>query len=57
MQVDRQNAIKLLEEIEKRRKEEQFIGAAKLLEQIDEVEKEKLFELERKDQENLQMQR
>ncbi|CAG5123982.1 unnamed protein product, partial [Candidula unifasciata] len=56
MEVDRQNALKLYEEIEKRRKEEQLIGAAKLLEQIDEVEKEKLFELERKDQENLQMQ-
>uniref|UniRef100_A0A0B7A4H8 Cilia- and flagella-associated protein 45 n=1 Tax=Arion vulgaris TaxID=1028688 RepID=A0A0B7A4H8_9EUPU len=57
MEVDRQNAIKLYEEIEKRKKEEQLLGAAKLLEQIDEIEQEKLLELERKDQENLQMQR
>ncbi|CAL1526482.1 unnamed protein product [Lymnaea stagnalis] len=57
MEVDRQNAIKIYEEIEQRRKEEQLLGAAKLLEQIDENEKEKIFELERKDQENLQMQR
>ncbi|KAI8775303.1 cilia- and flagella-associated protein 45 [Biomphalaria glabrata] len=57
MEVDRANAIKIYEEIEKKRKEEQLLGAAKLLEQIDENEKDKLFELERKDQENLQMQR
>lgn len=32
-------------------------GAAKLLDQITENENERLFELERKDQENIQMQR
>ncbi|RUS83915.1 hypothetical protein EGW08_008329 [Elysia chlorotica] len=57
MEVDRQNAIKIHEEIEKKRKEEQLLGAAKLMEQIDENEQERLFELERKDQENIQMQR
>ena len=34
-----------------------FPGAAKLLDQITENEQERLFELERKDQENIQMQR
>ena len=34
-----------------------FVGAAKLLDQITENEQERLFELERKDQENIQMQR
>lgn len=57
MEVDRQNAIGITEEIEKKRKEEQLIGAAKLMEQIDENEQERLFELERKDQENMQMQK
>jgi len=57
MEVDRQNAIVVTEEIEKKRKEEQLLGAAKLMEQIDENEQERLFELERKDQENIQMQR
>lgn len=57
MEVDRQNAIAVQEEIEKKRKEEQLLGAAKLMEQIDENEQERLFELERKDQENIQMQR
>ena len=47
----------MTEEIEKKRKEEQLLGAAKLMEQIDENEQERLFELERKDQENIQMQR
>lgn len=57
MEVDRQNAIKIQEEIEKKRKEERLLGAAKLLDQITENEQERLFELERKDQENIQMQR
>lgn len=57
MEVDRQNALKINEEIEKQRKEGQLLGAAKLMEQIDENEQERLFELERKDQENIQMQR
>ncbi|KAL8592950.1 hypothetical protein ACOMHN_050777 [Nucella lapillus] len=57
MEVDRQAAINIQEEIEKRRKDEQLMGAAKLMEQIHENEQERLFELERKDQENIQMQR
>ncbi|KAK6173521.1 hypothetical protein SNE40_016954 [Patella caerulea] len=57
MEVDRQNGILIQEEIEKRRKEEQLIGAAKLMEQIQENEQEHLFELERKDQENMHMQK
>lgn len=57
MEVDRQTGIKVQEEIEKKRKEERFLGAAKLLEQIQENEQERLFELERKDQENIQMQK
>ena len=57
MEVDRQNAIKIQEEIEKRRKEERLMGAAKLLDQIQENEQERLFDLERKDQENIQMQK
>lgn len=57
MEVDRQNAIKIQEEIELKRKDERFLGAAKLLDQIRENEEEQLFELERKDQENVQMQK
>lgn len=57
MEVDRQAAIEIQEEIEKKRKDEQLMGAAKLMEQIHENEQERLFELERKDQENIQMQR
>ena len=34
-----------------------MLGAAKLLDQIQENEQERLFELERKDQENIQMQK
>lgn len=56
MEVDRQAAIKIQEEIERQRKDEQLMGAAKLMEQIHENEQERLFELERKDQENIQMQ-
>ncbi|XP_076438329.1 cilia- and flagella-associated protein 45-like isoform X2 [Babylonia areolata] len=57
MEVDRQAAIEVQEEVEKKRKDEQLMGAAKLMEQIHENEQERLFELERKDQENIQMQR
>lgn len=57
MEVDRQNAITIQEEIEKKRKEERLLGAAKLLDQIQENEQERLFDLERKDQENIQMQK
>ncbi|XP_046342077.1 cilia- and flagella-associated protein 45-like isoform X2 [Haliotis rufescens] len=57
MEVDRQNAIRIQEEIERKKKDDQLIGAAKLMEQIQENEQERLFELERKDQENIQMQK
>ena len=57
MQVDRQASIRIQEEIERQRKDEQLMGAAKLMEQIHENEQERLFELERKDQENIQMQK
>nr|KAG5688919.1 hypothetical protein BaRGS_014904 [Batillaria attramentaria] len=57
MEVDRQAAIRIQEEIERQRRDEQLMGAAKLMEQIHENEQERLFELERKDQENIQMQR
>lgn len=57
MEVDRQNSIKIQEEIEKRRKEERYHGAVKILDQISENEQDRLFELERKDQENIQMQK
>jgi hypothetical protein len=57
MEVDRQNAIAIQEEIEKKRKGERLLGAAKLLDQIQENEQERLFDLERKDQENIQMQK
>lgn len=57
MEVDRQSSIRIQEEIERQRKDEQLMGAAKLMEQIHENEQERLFELERKDQENIQMQR
>ncbi|XP_033758480.1 cilia- and flagella-associated protein 45-like isoform X2 [Pecten maximus] len=57
MEVDRQNAIKIQEEIEKQRKGERYLGAAKLLDQIQENEESRLFDLERKDMENVQMQK
>ena len=43
--------------MEARRKDEQLTGAAKLMGQIQENEQERLFELERKDQENILMQK
>ena len=57
MEVDRQNAITIQEVIEGKRKEERLFGAAKLLDQIQENEQSRLFDLERKDQENIEMQK
>ncbi|XP_041373036.1 cilia- and flagella-associated protein 45-like [Gigantopelta aegis] len=57
MEVDRQNAIVVQEEIERRRRDDKLFGAGKLLEQIEENEQSRLFELEKKDQENVQMQK
>ena len=34
MEVDRQSSIKIQEEIERKRKDEQLVGAAKLMEQV-----------------------
>jgi len=39
MEIDRQNAIVVEEEIEKKRKEEKLVGAMKIMEQIEENEK------------------
>jgi len=39
MEVDRQNAIVIEEEIERKRKEEKLVGAMKIMEQIEENEK------------------
>lgn len=57
MEIDRVNSIKMQEEIERKRREERLVGATQILEQIAENEQERLFELERKDQENIQMQK
>ena len=57
MEVDRLNAIRMQEEIERKRREERLVGATQILEQIADNEQERLFELERKDQENIQMQK
>jgi len=39
MEIDRQNAILMEEEIEKKRKEEKLVGAMKIMEQIEDNEK------------------
>lgn len=39
MEIDRQNAIVVEEEIEKKRKEEKLVGAMQIMEQIEENEK------------------
>lgn len=55
MEVDRMNALRIEEEIERKRKEERLIGAMKIMEQIEENEQDRLLDLERKDQENRTM--
>merc|ERR1711976_28877 len=57
MEADRVNAIKIEEEIERKRKEERLLGAMKVMEQIQENEQERLLDIERKDQENRMMQK
>jgi len=52
MEADRQRALQVQEEIEKKRRDERLLGAMKIMEQINENEQERLLELERKDQEN-----
>lgn len=47
MEIDRLNAIRIEEEIERKRKEEKLIGAMKIMEQIEENEKVSfLFEID-----------
>ncbi|XP_002738957.1 cilia- and flagella-associated protein 45-like [Saccoglossus kowalevskii] len=55
MEVDRQNALKLQEEIESQRKEERLAGKHVILTQIAEREEERLLDQEKKDQEAHQM--
>lgn len=57
MEVERQNAIRIQEEIEAKRKSTRAVGALAIQEQIEENEQEHLLELERKDQENRAMQK
>jgi hypothetical protein len=57
MEAERQNALHVQEEIERRRREESYLRALQILDQIKENEKQRLLELEAKDQENSQMQR
>ncbi|XP_077985522.1 cilia- and flagella-associated protein 45-like [Glandiceps talaboti] len=51
MEVDRQNALKLQEEIENNRREERLVGKQIILQQISENEEERLLDQERRDQE------
>ncbi|XP_070551420.1 cilia- and flagella-associated protein 45-like isoform X2 [Ptychodera flava] len=55
MEVDRQNALKLQEEIENERREERLVGKHIILQQISEREEERLLDQERRDQEAQQM--
>lgn len=57
MEADRVNAIRIEEEIERKRKEERLLGAMKVMEQIQENEQDRLLDIERKDQENRMMQK
>nr|CAX72932.1 Coiled-coil domain-containing protein 19 [Schistosoma japonicum] len=53
MELERQNAVHIQEEIDRKRKEQEMIGACKILEQIKENEQDRLIELERVEQENI----
>ncbi|XP_033114442.1 cilia- and flagella-associated protein 45-like [Anneissia japonica] len=55
MEIERQNALILQEEIENQRKVERYEGAAKVLKQIAQREEDRLLEQEKKDQEAQQM--
>jgi len=46
MEADRQNAIRVDEEIEKKRKEEKLVGAMQIMEQIEQNEKVRLTSLQ-----------
>ncbi|VDP64428.1 unnamed protein product [Schistosoma mattheei] len=53
MELERQNAIHIQEEIEKKRKQQEILGACRVLEQIEENKQDRLLELERTEQENI----
>ncbi|KAK4473614.1 hypothetical protein MN116_002966 [Schistosoma mekongi] len=53
MELERQNAVHIQEEIDKKRKEQEMIGACKILEQIEQNKQDRLIELERAEQENI----
>ncbi|XP_033641506.1 cilia- and flagella-associated protein 45-like [Asterias rubens] len=55
MEVERQRALQLQEEIESQKKEERYEGASQVLTQIAQREEERLLDQERKDQEALHM--
>lgn len=55
MEIDRVNAIKVQEEIEAKRKEDQYNGAKMILKQIEVNRQEKLIQDEMKEQENAMM--
>ncbi|ESO08144.1 hypothetical protein HELRODRAFT_169882 [Helobdella robusta] len=57
MELERVNAQKAEDDLEKRKREEKMIGALNIRQQIEQNEQEKLLELERKDQENRIMQK
>ncbi|CAH8462160.1 unnamed protein product [Schistosoma turkestanicum] len=53
MELERQNAIHIQEEIDKKRKEQEKLGACRVLEQIEENKLDRLMELERIEQESI----
>ncbi|CAF1466282.1 unnamed protein product, partial [Adineta ricciae] len=55
MEIDRLNALKIQEEIEKRRHLQNKLGASLVLKQIEELEREKLLKEETREQENAAM--
>lgn len=55
MEIDRVNAIKVQEEIEKKRKHDQYDGAKMILKQIEVNRQEKLLRDEMREQENMMM--
>ncbi|TPP39651.1 cilia- and flagella-associated protein 45 [Fasciola gigantica] len=53
MEKARQNAIRIQEEIDKKRQEQEMLGACEVLTQIQQNKQDRLLELEREEQENL----
>ncbi|KAG5454245.1 hypothetical protein CSKR_113709, partial [Clonorchis sinensis] len=52
MELERQNAIRIQEEIDKQRQEQEMLGACEVLNQIQQNRQDRLLELERNEQEN-----